>query len=109
MWNLFETLYHEQEEEDSGYVTEKYLQGIASQVPGLNLTQWTTDRGDPQLAEQVTTTDAQAASNAGFNGTPSFLIIATPAARRRSSNTPTPKTRRSSTKASKASSKRRPR
>jgi hypothetical protein len=43
-------------------------------VPGLNLTQWTADRGDPQLAEQVTTTDAQAASNAGFTGTPSFLI-----------------------------------
>jgi protein-disulfide isomerase len=74
LWNYIETFYHEQGEEDSGYVTEKYLQGIASQVPGLNLTQWTTDRGDPQLAEQVTTTDAQAASNAGFTGTPSFLI-----------------------------------
>ncbi|MCW3020653.1 MAG: hypothetical protein JWN10_2961 [Solirubrobacterales bacterium] len=74
MWNYVETFYHEQGEEDSGYVTESYLQGIASQVPGLNLTQWTNDRGDPQLAEQVSTTDAQAASNAGFTGTPSFLI-----------------------------------
>jgi protein-disulfide isomerase len=73
MWNYIETFYHEQGEEDSGYVTEKYLQGIASQVPGLNLSQWTTDRGDPKLAEQVTT-DAQAANNAGFTGTPSFLI-----------------------------------
>jgi protein-disulfide isomerase len=73
MWNFIETFYHEQGEEDSGYVTEKYLQGIASQVPGLNLSQWTTDRGDPKLAEQVNT-DAQAANNAGFNGTPSFLI-----------------------------------
>ncbi len=74
MWNFVETFYHEQGEEGSGYVTEKYLQGIASQVPGLNLAQWTTDRGDPTLANQVTVTDAQAASNAGFNGTPSFLI-----------------------------------
>jgi protein-disulfide isomerase len=74
LWNFIETFYHEQGEEDSGYVTEKYIQGIASQVPGLNLSQWSTDRGDPQLAEQVTTTDAQAASNAGFTGTPSFLI-----------------------------------
>jgi protein-disulfide isomerase len=74
LWNFVETFYHEQGEEDSGYVTEKYIQGIASQVPGLNLAQWTTDRGDPQLSEQVTTTDAQAASNAGFTGTPSFLI-----------------------------------
>ncbi|MGO9319315.1 MAG: DsbA family protein [Solirubrobacteraceae bacterium] len=74
MWNFVETFYHEQGEEDSGYVTEKYIQGIASQVPGLNLALWTTDRGDPALATQVTATDAQAASNAGFNGTPSFLI-----------------------------------
>ena len=40
-WNFIETFYHEQGEEDSGYVTEKYIQGIASQVPGLNLAQWT--------------------------------------------------------------------
>jgi protein-disulfide isomerase len=73
MWDFLETFYHEQGEEDSGYVTEKYLQGIATQVPGLNLSQWTSDRSEPALANQVAT-DAQAASNAGFTGTPSFLI-----------------------------------
>jgi protein-disulfide isomerase len=73
-WNFIETFYHEQGEEDSGYVTEKYIQNIASQVPGLNLAQWSSDRGSQELANQVTVTDAQAASNAGFNGTPSFLI-----------------------------------
>jgi protein-disulfide isomerase len=73
-WYFIETFYHEQGEEDSGYVTEKYIQGIASQVPGLNLAQWTSDRGDPALANEVTATDAQAANNEGFTGTPSFLI-----------------------------------
>jgi protein-disulfide isomerase len=72
-WNFIETFYHEQGEEDSGYVTEKYLQSIASQVPGLNMTQWTSDRSDPKLAQEVSA-DAEAAANAGFNGTPSFLI-----------------------------------
>jgi protein-disulfide isomerase len=72
-WNYIETFYHEQGEEDTGYVTEKYLQGIASQVPGLNLTQWTSDRSDPKLAQEVSA-DGEAAANAGFNGTPSFLI-----------------------------------
>jgi protein-disulfide isomerase len=72
-WYFIETFYHEQGEEDSGYVTEKFIQGIASQVPGLNLAQWTSDRGDAELANQVTT-DAQAANNAGFTGTPSFLV-----------------------------------
>jgi protein-disulfide isomerase len=73
MWNFIETFYHEQGEEDSGYVTEGYIQGIAKQVPGLNLTQWTSERNNPTLAGQVES-DAQAANNAGFNGTPAFLI-----------------------------------
>ncbi len=72
-WNFIETFYHEQGEEDSGYVTEKYIQGIASQVPGLNLTEWSAARGDPELANEVAA-DAQAANNNGFTGTPSFLI-----------------------------------
>jgi protein-disulfide isomerase len=73
MWNFLETFYHEQGEEGSGYVTESYLQGLAQQVPGLNLTTWTNDRADAALLNQVAT-DAQAANNAGFTGTPSFLI-----------------------------------
>ncbi len=73
MWNFIETFYHEQGEEDSGYVTESYLQNLAQQVPGLSLTTWTNDRSDPAFANQVAT-DSQAANNAGFTGTPSFLI-----------------------------------
>lgn len=72
-WNYLELFYHEQGQEDSGYVTESYLQNLAQQVPGLNLANWSAARTDPKLAEQVTA-DAQAASLAGFNGTPSFLI-----------------------------------
>jgi protein-disulfide isomerase len=72
-WYFIETFYHEQGEEDSGYVTESYLQGIAQQVPGLDLTTWTGDRSEPALANEVSS-DKQAANNAGFTGTPSFLI-----------------------------------
>ncbi len=72
-WNYIETFYHEQGEEDSGYVTENYLDGIASQVPGLNIAKWHEDRGDPNLANEVEN-DKQAANNEGFTGTPSFLI-----------------------------------
>ena len=73
MWDFVELFYHEQGEEDSGYVTESYLQNLAQQVPGLDLTQWTTDRGDTALDNKVEE-DAQAANAAGFTGTPSFLI-----------------------------------
>jgi protein-disulfide isomerase len=75
-WYFIETFYHEQlpeEQEDAGGVTEKYIQGIASQVPGLNLADWTTARSEPAYANEVTA-DAQAANNAGFTGTPSFLL-----------------------------------
>ena len=72
-WNYIELFYHEQGQEDSGYVTESYLQNLAQQVPGLNLPNWSAARNDPGLAEQVTA-DAQAANLEGFTGTPSFLI-----------------------------------
>ena len=72
-WDFIETFYHEQGEEDSGYVTESYLQGIAQQVPGLDLTKWTGDRSDPELANEVEA-DKQKANDEGFTGTPSFLI-----------------------------------
>ena len=72
-WDYIELFYHEQGAEDTGYVTEKYLQELAQQVPGLNLATWTSDRTSPQFTN-VLTADAQAANNAGFNGTPSFLI-----------------------------------
>lgn len=72
-WDYIELFYHEQGQEGSGYVTEKYLQELAQQVSGLNLATWTSDRNNPQFANTVTS-DAQAANGAGFTGTPSFLI-----------------------------------
>jgi protein-disulfide isomerase len=76
LWNFVETFYHEQGEEDSGYVTEKYLRGIAEQVGGLDLARWTSDRRDTALLKQVER-DASTARNVGFAGTPSFLIGST--------------------------------
>jgi protein-disulfide isomerase len=75
-WYFIETFYHEQlpeEQEDAGAVTESYIQNIASQVPGLNLADWTAARGEPAYANEVAA-DAQAASNEGFSGTPSFQL-----------------------------------
>ena len=73
MWHYIELFYHEQGEEATGYVTESYLQGLAAQVPGLSLSNWSSARNDPAYANQVIS-DAQAANQSGFTGTPSFLI-----------------------------------
>jgi protein-disulfide isomerase len=72
-WYYIELFYHQQGEENTSYVTESYLQELAKQVPGLNLAKWTSDRSSPEFTNTITS-DAQAANNSGFNGTPSFLI-----------------------------------
>ena len=72
-WHFVETFYAQQGEEGSGYVTEAYLEGIASQIPHLDLQRWATERSDPELAKEVAS-DAEAAGNAGLTGTPSFLL-----------------------------------
>jgi protein-disulfide isomerase len=73
MWWFVELFYHEQGEEDSGYVTESYIQGLAKQVPGMNLAEWQAARGSSAWQTQIEN-DAQEANNRGFTGTPSFLI-----------------------------------
>jgi protein-disulfide isomerase len=72
-WYYIELFYHEQGQEDSGYVTESYLQGLAEQVPGLNLADWSAARNEEVFAEDLTR-DAQTVNQRGFTGTPSFLI-----------------------------------
>ncbi|HTX46607.1 MAG TPA: thioredoxin domain-containing protein [Solirubrobacteraceae bacterium] len=72
-WNFIETFYREQGQEGSGYVTEEFLRGVASQIQGLDLSRWSTDRADQELAGEIAR-DAELAAEAGLNGTPSFLI-----------------------------------
>ncbi len=73
LWNFIETFYHEQGQEHTRYVTEAYLDGIAEQVPGLNLSEWESARGNSQLTRQVVE-DAHAAQAIGFPDAPVFLI-----------------------------------
>lgn len=72
-WNFAELFYHEQGEEDTGYVTENYLQGLAQQVPGLDLTKWETDRNDGALETQVAN-DVATGNKAGVTGTPTLVF-----------------------------------
>ena len=72
-WYYIEIFYHEQGEEDTGYVTERYLDGIARQVPGLNLARWQRARKLSKYPAQIEG-DAQAADKLGLTGTPSFQI-----------------------------------
>ncbi len=72
MWNFLSTFYYEQGPEYTTYVTEQYLDGIARQVPALNLAQWNNNRVVP-LAKTVVADDHTARA-LGFHDTPAFRI-----------------------------------
>jgi protein-disulfide isomerase len=72
-WNFTELFYHEQGTEDTNYVTETYLRGLATQIPGLNLTTWESDRNNASLGTQVLA-DGQAGTTLGVTGTPTLVF-----------------------------------
>jgi protein-disulfide isomerase len=73
MWEYIELFYREEGRENSGYVTERYLQRLAERVTGLNLIAWSAARNGADLVNTLIT-DAEVASDAGLTATPSFLI-----------------------------------
>jgi len=72
-WYYIEIFYHEQGAEDTGYVTERYLDGIARQIHGLNFARWRRARKLSKYPAQIEG-DAKAANKLGLTGTPSFQI-----------------------------------
>ena len=73
-WYYIELFYAEQGAEGSDYVTQGYLDNLAKQVPGLNYSTWlSTLSSNSSLPAQVQA-DAQAASTAGYNQTPTIVV-----------------------------------
>jgi protein-disulfide isomerase len=72
-WYFIETLFHEQGEVNSGYMTESYLNGIARQVPALDIADWHRERTNPKFLLDIEA-DKRTAARAAFTETPSFLI-----------------------------------
>ena len=71
-WDYMELFYHQQGTEDTGYVNQSYLDGIAAQIPGLNISQWNSARNDSSLASQVQADEA-AGHTLGVTGTPTLV------------------------------------
>ncbi len=72
-WNYAETFYRRQGAEGSGYVTESYLQSLAKEIPGLNLSTWESARNDAALSSQVAA-DVAAGNAAHVSGTPTLIF-----------------------------------
>jgi len=73
LWNFVATFYREQGREYTPYVTERYIENIASQIPELNIGQWRHDRNDGRRTEQVVTDD-QAARADGIHTSPAYRL-----------------------------------
>lgn len=72
-WYYILLFYHEQGQEDTGYVTPAYLESIAKQIPGLNYNQWLSQYQSSTLTSQVQSED-QYANSQNFQGTPTIIL-----------------------------------
>jgi protein-disulfide isomerase len=68
-WQYILLWYYQQGDELTPYVTNAFMQKIAAQIPGLDLTKWQTDRNNATLANAVQA-DAQAAAAVGLANPP---------------------------------------
>ena len=72
-WNYVELFYRQQGQESTGYVTESYLDGLAQQIPTLNLNAWKSARNDSALSTQVNS-DNSSGTALGVTGTPTVIF-----------------------------------
>lgn len=72
-WDFLDLIYRNQETENSGYVDEAFLAGLAAQIPGVDPDQAAAEMGSTAVSRVLdqARTDAQ---GAGISSTPSFLI-----------------------------------
>lgn len=52
-WQYAELFYREQGDETRPYPTERYLRGLARQIPSLSFARWLRDRRSPALTSQI--------------------------------------------------------
>jgi protein-disulfide isomerase len=87
-WEYHSLLFENQGAENSGYVTDEFLEGLARQVPGLDLGAWNSSRAgglpDSQLEEA-----RSGARASGVDSTPT-LVVSGPSGEKRLSGAEDP-------------------
>lgn len=72
-WPYYSLLFENQGEENSGYVTTGFLEGLAKQTPGLDVSKWDTTRKGNSLESELYKAQAKA-QTAGVNSTPTLIF-----------------------------------
>jgi len=73
LWDAADLLYLNQGQENSGWVTDELLNGIAAAVPGLDATKVRSAESSSAVTNEMTDSASQAAL-AGVDRTPTFLV-----------------------------------
>jgi protein-disulfide isomerase len=72
-WPYASLLFENQEQENSGYVTDDFLSGLAEDTPGLDVGKWSADLKASSFTDELQAAQAKAQS-AGVNATPTLVI-----------------------------------
>jgi protein-disulfide isomerase len=72
-WNFIELFYRNQGEENTGYVTDEFLESIAKGAGVKDLAKWNKERKSGKFKKLIEETTSQARQYQ-FGGTPSFAI-----------------------------------
>jgi protein-disulfide isomerase len=72
-WTFLELFYRNQGKENSGYVTEEFLEAVAKGAGVKDLAKFNQERKSKKVEEEAERTTEQAGT-LGFEGTPSFAI-----------------------------------
>ena len=73
LWQFIDRFYANQKTENTGYVTNDFLRGVAGQVPGLDADQALASADDGAVMGQLKQA-AVRAQQLGMNSTPSFAV-----------------------------------
>jgi protein-disulfide isomerase len=73
LWDFQDLFYANQGTENTGYVTDKFIEDIAKQIPGLDVNKLKADMSAPTVEQQLGEAQTQA-QEFGINSTPSFLL-----------------------------------
>jgi protein-disulfide isomerase len=72
-WNFIELFYKNQGIENTGYVTDEFLNSIAKGAKVADIARWNRERESPSAKAEVERTKAEA-EHLQFEGTPSFAV-----------------------------------
>jgi protein-disulfide isomerase len=72
-WPYHTLLFENQGEENSGYVTDDFLRGLAEDTPGLDVQKWEDQRAGNSFTKELQAVQAKAQTS-GVNSTPTLVF-----------------------------------